>query len=118
MYCSNGLKASKYSIRAMYSDRPNIGGLYFIEVKEGHPWLGIGDATFSETTLPIGIGIKAYWGRGIGKQVISAFIDKARQNGMATLGLKEIYAYNKRSYNLFTSLGFIRFEDGTFRLDI
>ena len=56
--------------------------------------------------MPIVIGEAAYRGRGVGKQVILALMDRGRQLGYDTLGVREIYDFNAASIRCFTSCGF------------
>ncbi len=82
------------------------GELYVIEVLENSSWKPIGDVTFWQEDMPIVIGDPQYRGRGIGKQVISALIHRARQLGYDSLFVKEIYTHNPASQRCFESLGF------------
>ena len=93
-------------VKKMYAYLTNIGECYIIEIKEGGDWLPIGDVTLSEATIPIVIGRKDYWGRGIGKQVLIYLIGRARDLGYSQIKVKEIYNFNERSIRLFRSLGF------------
>jgi len=120
MLYSEGLEDRTYTaeeIESMYSYLSGIGQLYFIELKDQEGWKAIGDATYSQTTLPIVIGHPAYRGKGIGKEVIMTFISKAKKEGLRYLRLKEIYDYNHRSIKMFTGLGFKRADTG-FILDL
>jgi len=90
----------------MYEYLANIGECYIIEVLEMSSWIPIGDVTLSETTMPIVIGNKGYWGKGIGKHVIKALLVRAKQLGFKKITLKDIYYNNKRSLRLFKSCGF------------
>lgn len=90
----------------MYEYLSNIGECYIIEVLEKASWIPIGDVTLSEKTMPIVIGNKSYWSKGIGERVVKALVDRAKQLGYKKLTLKEIYFDNKRSLRLFKSCGF------------
>lgn len=108
MYFSEGDMNKKYSladIQRMYSYLDGIGELYFIEVFD-NKWIPIGDVTLSDQTMPIMIANESYWGLGIGKKILIKLIERAKENGMVKLRIREIYHYNQRSLNLFKSLGF------------
>lgn len=90
------------TLERMYRYLDKHGELYFIEWDEKP----IGDVTFSETDLPIVIGDGAYRGRGIGKKVIGALIDRGRELGFSRLRVNEIYHYNFASRRCFEALGF------------
>jgi len=94
------------TVKSMYNYLMNIGECYIIEVKEKSSWIPVGDVTLSEETIPIVIGRKEYWGRGIAKQVLLYLIQRAKDIGYTRIRAKEIYDFNYRSLNLFNSLGF------------
>jgi len=94
------------TVRSMYHYLMSIGECYIIEVKEKSSWFPIGDVTLSEETIPIVIGKKEYWGRGIAKKVLLYLIRRAKEIGYTRIRAKEIYDFNHRSLNLFSSLGF------------
>lgn len=91
---------------AMYEYLMGVGEAYMIEVEEEGRWREIGDVTLGRETLPITIGEKRYWGRGIGRLVIGALVARARELGWPRLAVKEVHAGNVRSYRLFRSCGF------------
>lgn len=114
LYYSEGVKDKIYdmeTIKKMYTYLNNIGELYFIEILENEQWNPIGDVTLSEENFPIVIGNKDYWGKGIGKKVISVLIDRAKRIGLRKIYIPAIYKYNERSRNLFTSFGFIKVSE-------
>ncbi len=90
----------------MYEYLSRRGEVYFIEVWEQECWLAIGDVTFWQDDLPIVIGKADYRGKGIGKKVLSALIQRARNLGYQKLVVQEIYDFNQPSRSLFESLGF------------
>ena len=90
----------------MYSYLDKHGELYFIEVLENGAFKPIGDVTFWREDMPIVIGEKAYRGRGIGKKVIAALIQRGRELGYNALRVNEIYEYNIGSRKCFESMGF------------
>jgi len=94
------------TVKSMYPYLMNIGECYIIEVKEKSSWIPVGDVTLSEETIPIVIGKKEYWGRGIARQVLLYLIRRAKDIGYTRIRVKEIYDFNDRSLNLFKSLGF------------
>jgi RimJ/RimL family protein N-acetyltransferase len=110
LYYSEGVEDKVYDldvINRMYGYLSDIGELYFIEILEENNWKAIGDVTLSEQNMPVAIGDENYWGKGIGKKVISKLIERAREIGIKKIYIPAIYAYNARSQNLFRSLGFI-----------
>lgn len=114
MYYSEGISDRTYEmtdINRMYSYLCQIGELYFIELKINEEWVPIGDATLSESNLPIVIGDESYWGQGIGKAVLKTLIERAKLIGMVGILNLEIYHYNERSKSLYTSVGFEKVKD-------
>ena len=81
----------------MYEYLVSRGEVYFIEVWEQEYWLTIGDVTFWQDDLPIVIGKADYRGKGIGKKVLSALIQRARNLGYQKLAVQEIYDFNQPS---------------------
>ena len=90
----------------MYNYLDRHGELYFIEARAGDGFVPIGDVAFSGTDLPIVIGVPEYRGRGVGRQVIRALMDRGRQLGCRTLGVREIYDFHDASIRCFTACGF------------
>ncbi len=90
----------------MYSYQDAHGELYFIEVRENDKWKPIGDVCLSTDDFAIVIGEKDFRGKGIGKSVVSALVDRARALGWNQVRLSDIYDFNAGSRRLFTSLGF------------
>jgi RimJ/RimL family protein N-acetyltransferase len=110
LFYSEGVTDKVYDIdviNRMYGYLCSIGELYFIEIFEDGIWKAIGDVTLSDMNMPIAIGNEKYWGKGIGKKVISKLIERAKSIGLCKIGIPQIYLYNNRSQALFTSLGFI-----------
>lgn len=97
-------------LRRMYSYLNELGELYFIEVLDCDKYVPIGDVTFCSKDMPIVIGVKAYRGKGIGRKVVMALIERGKQLGYASLEVKEIYEYNKGSQKLFEGVGFKKYE--------
>jgi len=96
----------KTTVINMYKYLIKIGECYIIEVLEKASWIPIGDVTLSKETMPIVIGDKNYWGKGIGKRAVKTLIKRAKQLGYRKLTLKEICFDNERSLRLFKSCGF------------
>ena len=95
-------------VKGMYEWFQNSGKseLYFIEVKKGGDFIPIGDVALQEKNLPIVIGIDEYRRVGIGKKVLSAIINRARDIGIKCFYGTVIYDYNVASQKLYESLGF------------
>lgn len=125
MYYSEGIDDRTYTIEEvnrMYSYLSQIGELYFIELAIEGVWVPIGDATLSETNLPIVIGDPSYWGQGIGKKVVLSLIERAKAINLQRIINLKIYHYNERSKNLYTSVGFKKVKDlelaGVYELEV
>jgi RimJ/RimL family protein N-acetyltransferase len=94
-------------IRSMYEFQIAQGDFYIIEYFDTE-WLPIGDVALMSGTsddLPIMIGDRRYWRRGIASKVLNALIEKAKLENRDELSVT-IYFYNTRSINLYTKLGF------------
>jgi RimJ/RimL family protein N-acetyltransferase len=110
MYNSEGLIDRVYDmtdIHKMYRYLSETGELYFIEIHE-EEWLSIGDVTLSDFNVPIVIGDKKYWNRGIGKLILKVIIERAKIIGLKYLMVPKIMLLNLRSINLFEAVGFVR----------
>jgi len=112
VYLVDGVKKpySRETLRGMYAYLDAHGELYFIEALENGAFVPIGDVSFWREDMPIVIGEPAYRGRGIGRQVILALMDRGRQLGYDRLGVREIYDFNKASIRCFTACGFVPVE--------
>ena len=107
VYLVDGVRRpySRETLSNMYHYLDKQGELYFIEVlKDG--WEPIGDVCFWREDLPIVIGDPAYRGKGIGRKVISALIERGRQLGYDRIFVSEIYDYNVASRKCFENAGF------------
>lgn len=95
-------------LRQMYHYLQGQGELYWIEYKGENSthFVPVGDVTFGKEDIPIVIGDPTLRGKGIGKQVIRALINRARELGFVTLHVADIYDYNVGSRTLFESCGF------------
>mgnify|MGYP003297312500 CR=1 FL=1 len=106
-------KAEPYSYETltnMYNYLNGKGELYFIEVNENGKWKPIGDVTFWQEDMPIVIGEREYRGKGIGKKVVSALVERGRTMGYDKLYVGEIYDFNIGSQKCFESVGFRSYE--------
>ena len=106
-------KRDPYTIErlgGMYRYLDNAGELYFIEVLENGTYKPIGDVTFWQEDMPIVIGDPAYRGKGIGRKVISALIERGKFLGYDHLAVGEIYDWNEGSRRCFESVGFVAYE--------
>ena len=101
---------SEEKLARMYRYLDRQGELYFIEAMENGWWSPIGDVTFWREDMPIVIGDPAFRGKGVGKAVISALIQRGRELGYPTLRVEEIYDWNIASRKCFESLGFRAYE--------
>ena len=112
VYLVDGVKKpySRETLRGMYAYLDAHGELYFIEALEDGAFVPIGDVTFWREDMPIVIGNPAYRGRGIGRQVIMALMERGRQLGYDRLGVREIYDFNEASIRCFTACGFLPVE--------
>ncbi len=98
------------TLTKMYHYLNDKGELYFIEVSEDGKWKPIGDVTFWQEDMPIVIGERGYRGRGIGRRVVSALVERGRAMGYDRLYVREIYDFNLASQRCFESVGFRRCE--------
>lgn len=97
-------------LNGMYRYLNNAGELYFIEICENGTYKPIGEVTFWQEDMPIVIGEPACRGRGIGRKVIYALIERGRSLGYDHLAVGEIYDWNEGSRRCFESLGFTAAE--------
>ena len=93
-------------LRGMYGYLDRHGELYFIEVMKDGAFIPVGDVTFWQEDMPIVIGDPELRGKGIGRKVIQALIERGRQLGYRTLGVGEIYDWNEGSKRCFEACGF------------
>ena len=94
----------------MYHYLEKKGEVYFIEILDNGTFLPIGDVTFWQEDMPIVIGEPQHRGKGIGKQVISALIQRGKALGYEYLQIGEIYEWNIVSRRCFESLGFREYK--------
>lgn len=107
VYLVDGVRRpySRETLANMYHYLDRKGELYFIEVLE-EGWKPIGDVTFWKEDMPIVIGDPAYRGKGIGRKVIAALVQRGRELGYDRLMVNEIYEYNTASRKCFEGAGF------------
>lgn len=98
-------KLEKLAVMYRYLD--SQGELYWIEVQQDGLFVPIGDATFWQEDMPITIGVGEYRGKGIGKKVAAALVERGRQLGYDALYVGEIFDYNIASQQCFRSVGFV-----------
>ena len=112
VYLVDGVKKTydRATLYGMYNYLDRHGELYFIEARAEDAWRPIGDVTFARNDMPIVIGVPEYRGRGIGRRVILALMDRGRQLGFDRLGVREIYDFNTASIRCFTTCGFAPVE--------
>lgn len=94
----------------MYQYLAKAGELYFIEIQENGRFIPIGDVTFWQDDMPIVIGDARYRGRGIGRKVISALVQRGKSLGFDYISVSEIYDWNTPSRRCFKSVGFQAYE--------
>lgn len=120
----DGKKAALYDeekLSRMYHYLNNHGECYFIEILEKGDYIPVGDVTFSMDDCPIVIA-PDYQKKGIGLQVIQAWIRRAKKLGYKTVYVRDIYDYNIGSQKLFLKAGFVAYkkteEGSSYLLDI
>ena len=107
VYLVDGVKKpySWETLYNMYTWLDQHGELYFIEALENGACVA-----FSREDMPIVIGEPAYRGRGVGRKVVRALMDRGRVLGYETLGVREIYDFNAASIRCFMACGFAPVE--------
>jgi RimJ/RimL family protein N-acetyltransferase len=93
-------------LRGMYGYLDRHGELYFIEVMKDGAFIPVGDVTFWQEDMPIVIGDPACRGKQIGRKVVSALTQRARQLGWKEIFVDQIYHYNVPSRKCFEAAGF------------
>lgn len=93
-------------LERMYTYLNGQGELYWIEAEENSAWKPIGDVTFWQADMPIVIGEAAYRGKGVGRRVIAALVQRGRALGYDNLHVEEIYDWNEASRRCFECMGF------------
>ena len=95
----------------MYHYLDGHGELYWIEALENGCYRPIGDVTFWQEDMPIVIGDPAYRGKGVGRKVVSALVQRGRELGYDRLYVDQIYHYNTASRKCFQSAGFVPYQE-------
>lgn len=108
---ANRTPYTRERLNRMYTYLNEHGELYFIEIQQNGKFFSIGDVTFWEDDMPIVIGPPEFRGKGIGRRVVTALINRARELGFMEFRVGEIYRWNTPSSRLFTSMGFEPYEE-------
>ena len=95
-------------LKRMYSYLDQQGELYWIEYWIDGAFVPVGDVTFWQEDMPIVIGLPELRGRGIGRRVVLALVQRGRELGYDELHVDQIYHYNLASQRCFESAGFQR----------
>lgn len=93
-------------LERMYRYLDAHGELYFIEKKQRQGYRPIGDVTLCPEDMPIVIGERSLRGQGIGRKVVTALVQRAKQLGWESVFVREIYHFNVGSRKCFESVGF------------
>jgi RimJ/RimL family protein N-acetyltransferase len=87
-----------------------IGEAYFIEVLKNGQFVPIGDVTLKEVNPPIEIGIPEYRGIGIGKKVMQALVNRAKNIGMKKIYDTGCHEENYACQKMLEAVGFVLVE--------
>ena len=109
---SEGLVDENIRLDANYVSRKlnglNLAGEeYFIEVFEDGEFVPIGDVTLKENDPPIEIGVPEYRDKGIGKKVMLALVNRAREIGIKKIFNTGCYEDNFASQKMLEAAGFV-----------
>ena len=112
VYLVDGVKATYTAekLEQMYRYLDRHGELYVIDVLGDNGYRPVGDVTFWQEDMPIVIGEKALRGKGIGRKVISALVQRGKELGWSKIYVGEIYDFNPGSRKCFESAGFRAYE--------
>lgn len=112
VYLVDGVREpySPEKLKGMYAYLYKRGELYFIEIERNGAFVPVGDVTFWQDDMPIVIGDPECRGKGIGKKVVGALIERGRALGYDALRVEEIYDWNPASQKCFISMGFNPYE--------
>jgi len=97
-------------MKAMYRYLEENGELYIIEVLQDGEYIPVGDVTLMKDDMPIVIGDKSMRGKGLGRKVILALLERCRLLGFSDMRINEIYGFNVASRRCFESVGFNEYE--------
>ena len=95
-------------VKGMCTYLAKVGELYYIEAKTDDGFIPVGDVTVKAENPPIAVWRSEYRGRGIGRQVLQAVIDRLRTLGYEKITGSTVYQWNTASQHLHESLGFER----------
>lgn len=95
-------------VKGMCTYLAGVGELYYIEARENGVFVPVGDVTVKPENPPIAIWLASYRGKGIGKQVLQAVIDRLRALGYPKITDSTVYRWNVASQRLHEALGFYR----------
>ena len=98
-------------VKGMCTYLAKVGELYYIEVKENDIFILIGDVTVKAENPPIAIWADACRGKGIGKLVMQAVIDRLKELGFTKITGSTVYQWNTASQKLHEGLGFRRVSE-------
>ena len=98
-------------VKGMCTYLAKVGELYYIEAKENDIFIPIGDVTIKDENPPIAIWVDSYRGKGIGKLVMQAVIDRLKKLEFAKITGSTVYQWNTSSQKLHESLGFRRVSE-------
>ena len=93
-------------VKRMCTYLAKVGELYYIEEKEQDAYIPIGDVTIKEENPPIAIWVDTCRGKGVGKLVMQAVIDRLKKLGFAKITGSTVYQWNTASQKLHEGLGF------------
>lgn len=106
----DGPQAEPYDLArlvAMYTAMSERGELYLVEaLSSTGGWLPIGDAGLQQQALPMVLA-PDYRGRGIGRAILQALIERARRLGWRQVRVSDIYHDNEAAKRRYTSVGFV-----------
>ena len=98
-------------VKRMCTYLAKVGELYYIEAKVDGIYIPIGDVTVKDENPPIAIWTDDYRGKGIGKLVMQAVIDRLKELGFAKVTGSTVYQWNTASQKLHERLGFCRVSE-------
>ncbi|HEY9294713.1 MAG TPA: GNAT family N-acetyltransferase [Microlunatus sp.] len=105
----DGPNAEPYDLdklMAMFQYMSEHGELYLIErLAPGRGWIATGDAGLQTRATPVVLSPE-HRGQGIGRAVVRALIERARDLGRQSVEVSEIYDYNVASRRTYETLGF------------
>lgn len=99
-------------LKAMYDYLSSRGDCYYIQ------YLGrlVGDITLAEGEISIVIS-KEYQNKHIGRRCVKNMLELAKEKGLKRV-TAEIYAFNRQSQTMFSSIGFEHIEENLYAIDL